>query len=232
MRPRISPITVVGVLVIAGLSFGWWRSFRQHQQRIARQELLIKEWLEPIDIKDATQVYYRKLPPRYVGCNQWRIYLPPGRRYLLCAAYFDPLAPSPEPRAGLLEQVLMEAGQSLLEVEWRRDVELKPQLFLSMLPPGGEQTLKYKAIFPEQFSLRFAQCEPSTVTYLGGDTATVSAPAERLDLTLVRMRVSSENTPPPENSPDACGLLVWIATYEGMEGKTPPIPRVIAPPAG
>ena len=82
MRPRISPITVVGVLVIAGLSVGWWRSFRQHQQRTAKQALLIQEWLEPIKVEDATQVYYRKLPLRYVGCNQWRIYLPPGRRYL------------------------------------------------------------------------------------------------------------------------------------------------------
>jgi hypothetical protein len=217
MRLRYSPVTLVGMVVIIVLAIGWWRSVREHQQLIARHERLMKEWIEPLALTDATQVHFRKLPPRNVGFNQWKIYLPPGRKYALQCFYSDASVASGKSPYVLLESLPMEPGQSLLEVEWRRDVELKPQVFISILPPTGDKTLRTKVVFPEEFAEKFAQWETLQESYLGGDSETVAAPPKRLDVTVVTFKGGAKYGTGPEAERCIGGLGVWLQPFTESE---------------
>jgi hypothetical protein len=217
MRLRVSLVNIVGVLIIAGLSFGWWRSIRQHQELMAHNQGVLKDWVEPLAVKDPTQWSFRRLPPRNVGFNQWRIYLPPGRQYELRCVIADPLMTSVAERFTLLESMPMTSGQSLVEVDWREDVEGKPQMFLAILPPNSPRTIGAKIGFPPLYMERFAQSQRVGETYLGDESK--KKPSLRGQLVLANIHRNFV-TGGGQSSTARGGVLVFVqAVGDPSEGS-------------
>lgn len=219
MRLRFSPVSVVGVLAILGVSYGWWNSIRRHQEFLARNQDVLKEWLEPLDVEDPSQVAYRLLPPRNVGFHQWRIYLPPGRRYEIRCATVNSGLPGFSSPYSIVARTPITPGQSLVEVEWRQDVESKPQLDFAILPPNGLSTLRTRVEFPPEFVECFARSRLVDENYLGGETGRAPSRSGRVELVTVRQDCTPAGGLPPGTQRWLVGFKVWVQPYDVPDAK-------------
>jgi hypothetical protein len=210
MRLRFAPVNVFGCIAIAGVSLGWWKSMREHQTIVARHAQSLKEWIEPLEIKDATSVHFRRLPRRNVGFAQWRIYLPPGRSYEMCCILTNPFAVDARSRFTMLENLPLTPGQSLFEVDWRQDVEGKPQLNFAALPPRSDSTLRRKVSFPDWFANSFADSRPYQDLYLGDSESTVGDATKMIQLAAITRDFTPNDAKAPPAHPRRGGFLVVI----------------------
>lgn len=210
MRLRFSPVHVFGCIAIAGVSLGWWKSMREHRAIVARHEQTLKDWIEPLEIQDATRVHFRRLPRRNVGFDQWRIYLPPGRSYEMCCILTNPFAADARSRFMMLENIPLTPGQSLFEVDWRQDVEGKPQLSFAALPPRSDSTLRRKVDFPDWFATSFADSRPHQDLYLDDTESTIRDATKMIQLAAITRDFTPNNATAPPTQPTRGGFLVVI----------------------
>ncbi|MFM7071239.1 MAG: hypothetical protein ACKO38_05530 [Planctomycetota bacterium] len=210
MRLRFSPVNVFGCIAIAGVSLGWWKSMREQQAIVARHEQTLKDWIEPLEIHDTTLVHFRRLPRRNVGFDQWRIYLPPGRSYEMCCILANPFAADARSRFMMLESIPIPSGQSLFEVDWRQDLEQKPQISFAALPPRSEKTLRRKVSFPDWFATSFADSRPHQELYLGDTESTTHDATKMVQLAAVTRDFTPNETTTSPTQPTRGGFLVVI----------------------
>jgi hypothetical protein len=140
-------------ILITGLALGWWKSSTSKLAIQKRHDLLLKDWVQPLEPVKFNKCYYRTLPEQAAGLRRWKVYVPPGEKKfeLQCAVDRVPLG-RVSSGEGVVARIPLPPGNSLFEVDWKKDRNLVPHVSISLLAPTPQDTKKVLVQFPKKFT--------------------------------------------------------------------------------
>ena len=167
MRIQASLKSLIGSLIIISISLGWWISTQQNERLRLRQELLFKDWVQPLEVRDTRYMHCRALPQRNPSLNRWKVYLPLGRSYeLQCVVSPDPKSTDQAGRR-VVARLPIYPGESLFEVDWKRDAQLLPIIRMAVLGKTPERSCAENVRLPSDILDVFRNNSGCSQTYLG-----------------------------------------------------------------
>jgi hypothetical protein len=176
MRIRFSLKSIIGIMTILGLALGWWNSNRSYAKMGQRYTLLFMDWVQPLEVKEPDLIYHRKLKMNEASLHHWKVYLPQGKRYDLECVVPCTLDMPGDELEYVAARIPMPEGQSIIEVEWRRDAKRKPHMSIARLGTTPETTSKEYAHFPASFDRNFLKnwgCTEHVIGWLASNSSFV-----------------------------------------------------------
>jgi hypothetical protein len=181
MRIQYSIKSFFGTVLLAGLSLGWWTSSQRFESIQRRHQLLLYDWVQPLEVKNPAAIHYRLLSFRSGKSETWRIYLPHGKKYELQCVYFLSSESSKSQDERVVARIPMSAGRSVFHAEWRRDSQGAPLVRIATLGPTVQDSHFEQAKFPPQFIEAYASSRGLNQTIRGYDGTADYAPIAKLD---------------------------------------------------
>jgi hypothetical protein len=167
MKIQASLKSLIGLLIIISISLGWWISTRHNERLRSRQELLFKDWVQPLEVRDTRYMHCRALPQRNPSLNRWKVYLPHGRSYeLQCVVSPDPKS-TDEVGRRVVARLPIYPGESLFEVDWKRDDQRLPIVSIAVLGPTPDKSCSENVRLPSDVLEAFRNNYGCSQTYLG-----------------------------------------------------------------
>jgi hypothetical protein len=181
MRIQYSIKSFFGMVLLAGLSLGWWTSSQRFEAIQRRNQLLLSDWVQPLEVKNPANIHYRLLSYRSGNSETWRIYLPHGKKYELQCVYFLPSESSKSEDDRVVARIPMSPGRSVFQAEWRRDSQGVPLVRIATLGKTAQDSQFEQARFPTQFIEAFARSKSLNQSVRGYDATAFCAPMAKID---------------------------------------------------
>ncbi len=209
LRPRFSIQGLLVVILVLGLSLGWYLSMRRERKMALQIESLRKSWLVDIPIKDPTKPHFRKLADKTIGGNQWRVYVPSDREYELC--FGTGLAIDPDRgKIEVLETMPLGPGYSLIEVLWHVNLARNPSIGWALLDEQKQETRRKLLTIPEEFKKTFLKGNSFGTNYAAPSESAVASPKNTIvffhtDCTTIFTPDAASPTPARSTE-----LVIWL----------------------
>lgn len=220
MAIRYSLKTIMMIIVIVGVTLAWHRSTSTLSAVHERNQVLLEEWVQPLEVSDARIVYHRALKTRDLGVKRWKVYLPFGKRYELQCSISPSMAGLHDVKECVVARIPIAEGISLIEADWRRDGRNAPQVKIAVLGPDLDQASTQMVVFPKAFLDTFARTNGLNETILGYESTAYHSPDSTI--TFVRSLVTPKPASqlPGENQVVSGGFEVRIQVIDDI-GQAP-----------
>jgi hypothetical protein len=209
MRFQFSLKFVLFSMMVMGLALGWWKSSTSHVTIRKRHELLLKDWVQPLEVVDSKALYHRSLPTWAAGLNRWKVYLPPGNKFELQCA----ITRTPEGRVpyggGVVARIPLPPGYSLIEVDWKKDRNFIPHVSIALLRPTQQDTKKVLVQFPGHFITMFSRGPGVSCDMYGWEDSNKASSLRSVAFFSLKVAFIDTTTYPGQS----------IGSFEGLEIK-------------
>lgn len=209
MRIRFSLKFLLTLILVVALGVAWATSAWRYRQVQARYDLLVKDWIDTLVVADPDKFLVRQLPTRRIGIQQWRIHVPDDQTYELCCGV-GPSIDGAEQLTKPVARVPLKPGQSVIEVEWHRQLDGRPDLAWAILSEQSQVTLRPPILLPTSFCADFAKLESFGFSFLGSDTPKVHPAGQPFALFRAFPNLGTDTPPETASTPHRDGVLVWI----------------------
>jgi hypothetical protein len=173
--------TIFTILTLLCIALGWYRTNAFHATTARRHDAILRDWVQPLAIEKPALIYHRALPTQVTGLHRWKIHIPAEMRYeLQCFVFFDEHFIKSHNDV-VVARVAMPTGESVFEVDWRRDRRGMPIVRIAVLRPGTRDSQERFAIFPQKVSEFFSRTSSPAETIRGWEASNYASPATYVD---------------------------------------------------
>ena len=221
MRIQYSIKSFFGMVLLAGLSLGWWTSSQRFELIQLRHQLLLYDWVEPLEVKNSSIIHYRLLSFRSGNSKIWRVYVPDWKKYELQCIYFLPSDSSKSQNERIVARIPMSAGRSIIHAEWRRDSQGAPLVRIATLGPTAKDSHFERAKFPPQFIEAYTSSRELNQTIRGHEDTADCFPIEKIDFVTTIVYSTTINSSKGEKPVHLSGFDICIRDVDHKPLKKP-----------
>ena len=221
MRIQYSIKSFFATVLLAGLSLGWWTSSQRFELVHRRHQLLLFDWVQPLEVRNPAASHYRLLSFQSGNSEIWKIHLPHGKKYELQCVYFLSTESSKSEDDRVVARIPMSPGRSVFQAEWRRDSQGVPLVRITTLGKTAQDSQFDHARFPTQFIEAFAGSKSLNQSVRGYDATAFCAPMAKIDFVTSMVHFKTLNPSTGEKTIHLSSFEVCIRDVDYKPLKKP-----------